>query len=592
MNKNNSHMKTIIRTFACLGVFGLMASCQMYEIDTQMTPEKQAASIRMVCDALPSYTVASTNADAVIFNVSANTPWTITRSSGADWCTVTPSSSSAGALISDVVVSFYDNTTDQDRTATLTLKADKVGLPVTIQITQNRLGKLFVTPVAGDYAAVGGPLTFSIQTNVAWEVHSDKSWLTFDREAGEPDPEGRTFTIRAIAAASNVLERTATVTVKAGDDEESFDVTQKGVFDLTEISDSFDANGDTKFILLRTDLPWTITADKDWIGFDEYSGTGDGSLIEIEATGYPNEGAARKANVTVSAGGVNKTFEVSQDGQPFAIVAPESTSLKGEGDEMILEVNTKLDWEPATAVEGWSVEVVDDKHFKVIADWNEFFVEKKGTVSIVGAGGAEDSIELTQEMNFEFEGECELLADGSVKISSSADAATRVNIKKKFKHATFILTMGDVHFDDKGEFWLVTHNAGDIKDCEIENRISLYNSDNIRLRANAAFPDGSGKKASGSAKYGDKITGKDVMNTITEYRVDFVSAENPDPAQSAKTLRMAFSFNGVVFGEQWVDDIFDVTTQDMSAPYWFGFYSKQTDETWYIVKSCDVTIYD
>ena len=95
MNKNNSHMKTIIRTLACLGVLGLMASCQMYEIDTQMTPEKEAASIRMVCDALPSYTVASTSPATVNFKVSSNTPWTITRSSGADWCIVSPYSSSS-----------------------------------------------------------------------------------------------------------------------------------------------------------------------------------------------------------------------------------------------------------------------------------------------------------------------------------------------------------------------------------------------------------------------------------------------------------------------------------------------------------------
>ena len=226
MNKNNSHMKTLIRTIACLGVLGLMASCQMYEIDTQMTPEQQAASIRMVCDALPSYTVASTDANAVTFNVSSNTPWTITRSSGADWCTVTPSSSSTGALISNVVVTFEDNATAEDRKVTLTPKGDKVGIPVTIDITQNRQGRLYVTPVAGDYSALGGPLSFSVQTNVAWEVHSSASWLTFNRESGEPDPDGRTFNIIATAAPSEVLERTATVTVKAGDEEARFDVTQ------------------------------------------------------------------------------------------------------------------------------------------------------------------------------------------------------------------------------------------------------------------------------------------------------------------------------------------------------------------------------
>lgn len=572
MNKNNSHMKTIIRTLACLGVFVLMASCQMYEIDTQMTPEKQAASIRMVCDALPSYTVASTNADAVIFNVSANTPWTITRSSGADWCTITPSSSSAGALISDVVVSFADNATAEDRTATLTLKADKVGLPVTIQITQNRLGKLFVTPVAGDYAAVGGPLTFSIQTNVAWEVHSDKSWLTFDREAGEPDPEGRTFTIRAIAAASNVLERTATVTVKAGDDEENFDVTQKGVFDLTEISDSFDANGDTKFILLRTDLPWTITADKDWIGFDEYSGTGDGSLIEIEATGYPNEGAARKANVTVSAGGVNKTFEVSQDGQKFEIVEPESTTIKGGGEEIILEVNSKLTWEPETSVKGWSVEKVDATHFKVIAGWNELFVEKKGTVSITGAGGAEDSLELTQEMNFTFKGHTELLEDGSVKVYE--DQVSGILTKDSFQYVIMDVDV-EMHLGDKGSFLMGTQHYSD-GGYEYQLYLDLNRTDPFRLRSNGAKV---------TTRGGKQFTfDKTKLDAMTHAQIQFVPNEE-DPTK----IDQSFYWNGEKQDLVLVSTSVYAADPTLKGNYEVSSIVKADDGSYFIVKSCTVT---
>ena len=525
------------------------------------------------------------------FNISSNTPWTVTRSNGADWITVTPSSSASSALISDVVLSFTNNTAATDRSATLTIRGENIALAKTITVTQSRAGKLFVTPTVKDYSAAGGPLNFTIQTNQPWEVRSSEGWLTFNRESGNPDPDGHTITIIATAAPSEVLERTATVTVVAGDDEESFDVAQKGVFVYTELSESFPTAGGTMTFSIKTDLPWSVSADKNWISFDATEGIGDGSTKVITATAGENDGAVRKAVVTVKAGDTEKTFEASQKGQVFEIVPPASTDIKGEAEVITFNVNSTLTWEPATEVEGWTVAKVNATSFTLTTTWNGLFMPKKGKVSINGPGGAKDELELTQDVNFTFEGNCTVLEDGSVKIASGAKS--RVNFKNNYKHATFILKMGDVHFDDKGEFWLVTHKAGGINDCEIENRISLHDiSSNVRLRANAAFPDGSGKKASGSAKYGDKVTGKDVMNTLTEYRVDFVSAPNPSTDHPERTLRMAFSFNGTVFAEQWVDDIFDVTSQDMAAPYWFGFYESQTDETWYIVKSCDVTLYD
>lgn len=569
MNKNNNHMKTIIKTIACLGVLGLAASCQQYEIDTQMTPEKAAASIRMVCDALPSYTVAATNPGTVTFNVSSNTPWTITRSSGADWCTVTPSSSSAGALISDVVVSFEPNAEREDRVVTLTLKGDKVGLPVTIQITQARQGRLFVTPVAQDYAATGGPLTFTIQTNVAWEVRSSEGWLTFNRDSGEPDPEGRILTIIATAAASDVLERVATVTVTAGDEEESFDVTQKGKFELTEISDVFSGSGETKTMKLRTDLPWEVSCDKGWISFDKESGVGDGSSQEIKVTAAPNDGMVRNATVKVTVGGVEKTFEVSQGGATFELIAPASSELDPHGQEITLEVNSSLAWEPSTEVPGWTVEKVDNSHLKVTAPYNTIFMAKKGNVTIKGPNGAESSVELTQDVNFTFT-DAEVQADGSVKVFSGKKS--RVVFKDEMRYVSIVLEMGEVNVDDKAEFCLCTHDAAG--DSELQCQVFL--SGNKRLRTNG------GHTAYGSTKF--DIT-KDELKAITEYRVDFrPNAEDPTK------IDLEFFYNGT--SKKVHTSASPFVDASASAHYFFGTDDDGVSgsESWFIVKSCTPTV--
>ena len=569
MIKNNSHMKNLTRIFAGLALLGAAASCQLYEIDTQMTPEKAAASIRMECSAVDVYTLPAQSPDPISFNVSSNTPWTIILSSGADWLTVSPASSAASQLIADVVVTAKENAGD-DRSATLTLKGENVSQTKVITIKQARAGKLFVTPMVEDYAACGGPLTFTLQTNVPWEVRSSAGWLTFNRESGEPDPEGRTLTIIATAAPSNVLERTATVTVVAGDDEETFDVVQKGSFSVVEISSAFASAGESKNITIKTDLPWEVSADKDWITFDKTSGTGTGSAEAIVATAAANDGAARKATVTVSAGGVDKTFEVSQSGLVFEIVAPSSTELPRLGGEMVIAVNSSLSWEPSTDVAGWEVEKIDATSFKVKAAFNNIFKPKVGKV-VITAGSATAELELSQDINFKFEGNCEVQEDGSLKVSSGAKS--RVTTLDQYRYMKMDIQFGDVNFGDSAELWAAVSAAG----CNIYNQLSL--TGNKRIRTDGSLP------VSGTSTYKNTTFGitKDELNAMTSYSF-YVEPNATAPANQIIT----FLYNGTQKAQQ---DFLSVFADDATAAgaYWFGFYNETSDGTWYIVKSCDIT---
>ena len=562
-------MKTITRIFAILCVLGAAAACQQYEIDTQMTPEKEYANLRLVCDALTTYSVAATRPDNITFNVSSNSPWTVTRSGGAEWCTVTPSSSSSSSLISDVVVSCADNDTGEDRSATLTIQAERISKYYTVTITQSKKGHLYVTPVAKDYAATGGPLSFTINTNVPWEIRTDVSWLHFDPERGNPDPDGRTMTIVATADPSDVLERVATVTVVAGDDEESFDVTQKGAFEMTEITGEFPGNGGTQVLKLRTDLPWTVSADKDWISFDKESGEGSGAQTVINVTAAPNDDVARKAVITVRVAGEDHSFEVHQGGASFNIVPPAEPVIDRLGGELVLEVNASKPWEPQTDVPGFTVTKVDDSHMKVVAGFNNLFAQRKGNVSIVSSTGATDSVEITQDVNFSFDGHYEILADGSVKVY--VDQKTRVTLIDPARYASFVLKMGEVSFDDKAEFVLNTHDAnGGEMQCQIR-----LGAGKKRLRTNG-----------GATEYNTKsidIT-KDELNAMTEYRMDF----RPNADEAGK-IDLEFFYNGTSKALMTSKDPF--AGNDATCHYFFGCEEAASGSaTWYVVKSCDVTI--
>ena len=562
-------MKTITRIFATLCVLGAAAACQQFEIDTQMTPEKEYANLRLVCDALTTYSVPASRPDNITFNVSSNSPWTITRSGGADWVTVTPASSSASALVSDVVVSFADNDSGEDRTATLTVAAERISKYYTVTITQGKKGRLYVTPVAKDYSAAGGPLTFTINTNVPWEVRTDVSWLHFSPEKGNPDPDGRTLTVTATADPSDVLERVATVTVVAGDDEESFDVTQSGTFELTEITGDFPGAGGSQVLKLRTDLPWTVSADKDWISFDKEEGAGDGKQTVINVTAAPNDDVARKAVITVRVAGEDHAFEVHQAGAAFNIVPPADPTIASTGGELIIEVNASKSWEPQTDVPGFTVEKIDASHFKVAAGFNNKFAPRQGAVTIVSVSGATDSVEITQDVNFTFDGHYEILEDGSIKIYG--DQKTRVTTADKIRYASFVLTMGETHFEDGGQLFLCTHDAGN-GTAEYQCQVAL--NGNKRLRTN-----GSGT-AYGSVKF--DIT-KDDMNALKTYRVDFA----PD-AEVPGNIRLEFFYNGE---SRCVLSNPSVYKEDpeTGGHYFFGYDSAGSDGTWYVIKSCDIT---
>ena len=571
MDNNKRDMKTITRIFASLSVLLLAAACQQFEIDTQMTPEQEYANLRLVCDAVDSYSFAATNADKVTFNVSANTPWTITRSSGAEWCTVTPSSSSVSSLISDVVVSVADNDSGEDRSATLTVTGERINKYYTITINQSRKGRLFVTPVAKDYAATGGPLSFTINTNKPWAVRSDVSWLKFSPENGQPDPDGRTITVVATAEPSDVMERVATVTVTAGDDEETFDVTQKGSFEMTAITGEFPGAGGSQALKLRTDLPWTVSADKDWITFDKESGEGSNAQTVINVTAKPNDDAARKAVITVTAGGESHTFEVSQAGSAFAIIPPADPTIDRKGGELLIEVDATKSWEPKTEVPGFSVEKVDDTHVKVVAGYNNIFAPRKGQVRIVAASGATDSIEITQDTNFTVQNG-EVLEDGSVKLSG--DQGTRVQFKDGLRCMTLVLTMGEKHFGDAGQLWV----QGSIGSVNIYNQLSL--DGNTRIRTDGNMADEAASSAYKSTKY--SIT-KDELNAMNTYEYG-LKPNAEDPTQ----LDMWFKVDGTEKISHTGANPFYYNPAEVN--YYFGFYSATSDGTWYVVKSSDLTV--
>ena len=446
-NKTNSYMKTIFKSAACLSFLLALAACQQFQIDTQMTPEKEAASIRLECDALESYTISATNPQAVSFKVASTTPWTISRSDNADWLAVSPASSSVSSLSADISVTAVENTTLEDRSVTLTLTGENTEAAYTIVITQNRAGKLYVQPVDDQFAAAGGTLPFTIETNIAWEARSSEQWLTLS----------------------------------------------------------------------------------------ETSGMGDGSVMTLEATATENTSIARKATVTVTAGEDTETFEVTQKGMSLDILPVEDPTIDRKGGELLIGVDATIDWKVESSNDWFTAEKTADGMIKVSAPWNNAFAPKTTTITLLPTSSAygdiKSEVEITQAINFKFEGNYEVLEDGSIKISSGAKS--KVTTLDNYRYATMTLKFGEVHFGEKAELWAVTAASG----CNIYNQLSL--GGNMRVRQDGNLPNSG--KSTYKNEYHSGIT-QDVLNAMTEYRFEVLPEITPEEGIEEMNERVAELF--------------------------------------------------
>lgn len=314
---------TFLKSLTLAAAAFFFGACQQYYIETQ--PE---VPIKMDTDVREAYTISGTNPQPVTFSIASTTPWEITGYEAAEWLSVKPASSALSSLSTDVTLTAVPNDTYEDRSVTLTLKGEGIDKVWTIEVSQVMKNKFYVQPITEEFdGKTENSLTFTIETNLAWEVRSADAWLTFDKTSGTGT--GAIETITATAAENPGTERTTTVTVTAGADVVTFDVLQKGgktlEFVTTELEMISYAGGEA-LLDVNASMDWTVTSDAEWLAVEK-AGT------QVKATAAANNGfAERKAVVTIEGDGLTAQFELTQD-----------TMFELENAELLEDGSVKLD---------------------------------------------------------------------------------------------------------------------------------------------------------------------------------------------------------------------------------------------------------
>ena len=271
---------SIVLTLAMVSSF---MACQEYRIDSQ--PE---APLALQVDAQDSYTLLATSPSRIVFNVSANTPWTI--ESDQQWCVPSPAMSAASALVSEIIVTTEDNPDRSPRTATLTVSAEGVAEKVVITIVQASKENLVVVPYDGTVSADGGTFSFTIVSNKPWEIIPSTAFISnIDKKSGEGVEGSVEETVTVTVPANTGATRRGTLTVQTEFDTYSFEVVQSGfLLELTDVPStniiSLDGGGlATEFTTgVNSNLDWKVVIPADyeeWLSVER-----DGNNLKIKVT--------------------------------------------------------------------------------------------------------------------------------------------------------------------------------------------------------------------------------------------------------------------------------------------------------------------
>ena len=414
------------------------------------------------------------------------------------------------------------------------------------------------------------PATFSIGSTTPWEItgYEAAEWLSVKPASSALSSLSADVTITAVPN-DTYESRSATLTLKGEGIQNVWTivVTQgmKSKFYVQPITEEFEGTKESSLpFTIETNLAWEVRSADAWLTFDKTSGTGTGAIETIIATAAENPGVERTTTVTVTAGAETETFTVLQKGgKTLEFLTTELEMISYAGGEALLDVNGSMDWTVTSSAEWLTVEKTGDQ-VKATAAANSGFAARTAVVTIAGDDLTAE-FEVSQDTPYELEN-AEILEDGSVKLDGAAGA--RINIKEGLRYFTAVLSVKEISFGEKGQFWFFSETDGDFGNWMTVGK--------FRLRTN------NGSVSNYDNTYYDDDMSVEFLNTMTKY--EFTVTPDAETPGNGKFL---FTVNDTTIeSHSWASPF---AGNDTTFEWYFGFNSATSDGTYYIIDSCTIT---
>ena len=413
------------------------------------------------------------------------------------------------------------------------------------------------------------PATFSIGSTTPWEItgYEAAEWLSVKPAASALSSLSADVTLTAVPN-ETYEQRSVTLTLKGEgiDKVWTIEVVQgmKSKFFVQPITEEFEGAGSSLPFTVETNLAWEVRAADAWLTFDKTSGTGTGAIETITATAAENPGVERTTTVTVTAGAETETFTVLQKGgKTLEFVTTELEMLSYAGGEALLDVNASMDWTVTSSAEWLTVERVGAQ-VKATAAASNAFAARTAVVTIAG-DDLTATFEVSQDTPYELEN-AEVLEDGSVKLDGAAGA--RINIKEGLRYFTAVLSVKEITFGEKGQFWFFSETDGDFGNWMTVGK--------FRLRTN------NGAVSNYDNTYYDDDLSLEVINATKTYT--FTVTPDAETPGNGKFIFALDNFEKV--SHSWASPF---AGTDTTFEWYFGFNSATSDGTYYIIDSCTIT---
>ncbi len=315
------------------------------------TPEPQPQPTLTITSSVTAPVLEQKGGKAEV-EFTSSAAWTASVSEGraASWVSVAPTSGSSGKHT--LTVTATENTTTDERNATVTLKAGTTTKSFTV--SQKQKDALTVTSNKIEVNAEGGEAEIEVKANVdySYEIEeSAQSWIAVSKTRALKT----TTIVLQIAENEDTAKREGKITIQSGELSEVVTVYQEGSkpsIVLTQNEYAVGSAGETIKVELKSNVDYEVELPNGgWI-------TESTSRAISTHTHYfdiaPNEGYdARTDSIFFmnKENGIREKVTVTQVQQNAIIVAQNEYSLEATGGELDFVINTNVDFSVSVSVD-------------------------------------------------------------------------------------------------------------------------------------------------------------------------------------------------------------------------------------------------
>lgn len=282
----------------------------------------------------PATVELSADGSAGSITFTANRDWMVAANDS--WVHVSPASGAASDTPVTVSVSCDPNTTYEDRSSTVVIKAEGLSQSVTVKQPAN-LG-LIVPQGDADINLPAGAQTFEVevQANVSYTVSISADWV---KQTGTKALTSNKLTFTA-EENTTYDGRSATITISGSGLSRTVTVRQAAKPGIELEKTEFEAEAEESYIEIpvKTNVELTVTPAADWITFAQTKAL-ENKTVVLHVSENPDY-QPRECRVEISGGGQSRTITVRQAAKVVRYL--NITSLQPAGNAFTATWETNL----------------------------------------------------------------------------------------------------------------------------------------------------------------------------------------------------------------------------------------------------------